>query len=101
MKNYKVLVFLALMVFYSLPTMATVDNKPNSTPAATETNSTELIKRLEEIKTIDKTSITSAEKKTLRKEVRSIKKELKQNGNGVYLSAGAAILIVLLLIIIL
>ena len=57
--------------------------------------------RLEEIKKIDKSTLSSVEKKELRKEVRSIKKALRSSGNGVYLSVGAIIIIVLLLILLL
>jgi len=58
-----------------------------------------LTTRLYEIKAIDKSKLNSSEKKQLRKEVRSIKKELKELNGGVYLSVGAVIIIVLLLII--
>jgi hypothetical protein len=57
--------------------------------------------RLDEINAMDKSKLTSAEKKTLRKEVKSIKSSLRDIGGGVYLSAGAIILIVILLIILL
>lgn len=57
--------------------------------------------RLEEIKKMDKSEMTRAEKKELRKEVRAIKSELKSTGNGVYLSVGAIIIIILLLILLL
>lgn len=60
-----------------------------------------LINRLEEIKALDKSDMTSTEKKALRKEVRSIKQSLKEVGGGVYLSVGAIIIIVLLLILLL
>lgn len=57
--------------------------------------------RLEEIKNMDKSEMTRSEKKELRKEVRSIKSELRSTGNGVYLSVGAIIIIILLLILLL
>lgn len=57
--------------------------------------------RLEEIKAMDKSSMTSVEKKELRKEVKTIKANLKASNNGVYLSVGALVIIVLLLIVIL
>ncbi len=57
--------------------------------------------RLEEIKAMDKSEMTRAEKKELRKEVRSIKADLKASNNGVYLSVGAIIIIILLLILLL
>jgi len=52
---------------------------------------------LNEIKEMDKSSLTRAERKELRKEVRTIKKDIK--GKGFYLSTGAVIIIVLLIIL--
>jgi len=60
-----------------------------------------MINRLEEIKAMDKSSMTRVEKKELRKEVREIKANLKSSNSGVYLSVGAIIIIILLLIILL
>ena len=58
-----------------------------------------LLSRLEEIKALDKSKLTSAEKRQLRAEVKSSKKELNELGGGVYISVGAIILILVLLII--
>ena len=60
-----------------------------------------MLDRLEEIKEMDKSELSRAERKELRKEVRTIKKTLKSTGNGVYLSVGAIIIIILLLILLL
>ncbi|PJB11702.1 MAG: hypothetical protein CO119_10445 [Flavobacteriales bacterium CG_4_9_14_3_um_filter_40_17] len=60
-----------------------------------------LLNRLEEIKAMDKSDLSSSERKALRKEVRATKKEMKQVGGGVYLSIGAILLIVLVLILLL
>ncbi|MFA5820496.1 MAG: hypothetical protein WC854_14615 [Bacteroidales bacterium] len=60
-----------------------------------------LVLRLNEINAMDMSKLKSSEKKNLHKEVRSIKKELREVGGGVYLSAGALILIVILLIVLL
>lgn len=60
-----------------------------------------LYDRLEEIKAMDKSEMTRAEKKALRKEVRAIKSELRTTSSGVYLSVGAIIIIILLLILLL
>lgn len=57
--------------------------------------------RLEEIRSLDKSRLSNAEKKVLRREVREIKKELAAIGGGVYLSVGAILLIALLLILLL
>jgi predicted secreted protein len=60
-----------------------------------------LTQRLGEIKEADRTVMSSSEKKVMRKEVKSIKKQLKDLNKGVYLSVGAIIIIILLLILIL
>lgn len=59
-----------------------------------------LTARLYEIRDMDKSQLTVGEKQELRKEVRSIKKEMKHIG-GIYLSVGAIIIIILLLILLL
>jgi hypothetical protein len=58
-----------------------VSNTPKEVPAEVKV----LLNRLDEIKTMDKSSL-NLQKKELRKEVRAIKAELKSTGNGVYLS---------------
>jgi hypothetical protein len=69
-----------------------------------------MIVRLNEIKAMDFSTLNSSERKELRKEVRSIEKELKSfndqtyveaHHGGIYMSIGAAVLIALLLIILL
>jgi hypothetical protein len=60
-----------------------------------------MLSRLEEIKAMDKSNMTSKEKRELRKEVRSIKKSMAELNGGIYLSVGAIIIIVLLLILLL
>jgi hypothetical protein len=78
--------------------------EPSSLPAPKPAESAEvktLELRLNEIKTMDKSNMKSAEKKSLRKEVKSINHRLHSIGGGVYLSAGAVILIVVLILILL
>lgn len=60
----------------------------------------ELSTRLNEINEMDRSAMSSSERKDLRKEAREIEREQKNSG-GIYVSVGAAILIVLLLILIL
>src|SRR5204862_5342667 len=57
-----------------------------------------LINRLEEIKAMDKSKLTRAERRALKKEVRAARKRLESSG-GVYLSVGVLIVIILLLIL--
>ncbi|MBC7874184.1 MAG: hypothetical protein H7Y01_09325 [Ferruginibacter sp.] len=59
----------------------------------------QLLQRLEDIRSSNKSELTNVEKKNLRKEVKAIKKELKPLKGGVYLSVGAIIIIILLLIL--
>ena len=56
---------------------------------------------LEDIKGMDKSTLTKVDKKELRKEVKDIKKEMKVIKGGVYLSVGAIIIVILLLILLL
>ena len=59
-----------------------------------------LLGRLEVINAMDKSKLSAAEKQVMRSEVRSIKTQLKELGGGVYLSVGAIIIILLILILI-
>jgi hypothetical protein len=60
-----------------------------------------LLARLNEIKAMDKSTLSRSEKKELRKEVQSTKEALRRDGyNGFYIS-GAAVIIIILLILLL
>lgn len=60
-----------------------------------------LVNRLQEIKTLSRSKLTSPQKRKLRKEVLSISERFKQTGTVVYISGGTLILIIVLLIILL
>jgi hypothetical protein len=95
--------FLSL-TFIPLQSFAATTDKPSSLVVPKPSESAEakaLELRLNEISAMDMSKLKSSEKKEMRKEVRSIKKELRDIGGGVYLSAGALILIVILLIVLL
>ena len=86
--------------------MTFIPNELKAVPGPVKTQSSSqsaeaqvLINRLEEIKSMDKSTLSSSDKKVLRKEVRSIDNRLRELGGGVYLSVGAVILILVLLII--
>ena len=105
MKKITLSFMIIILSFIAFPTAAFAVSNP---PAGSTTVPTEvpakvqaLYDRLEDIKKIDKSEMTRLEKKTLRKEVRAIKSELRTTNNGVYLSIGAIIIIVLLLILLL
>ena len=92
---------LSLSAFANTPN--TVEKNPTTSTKTTEMPAEvkAMLTRLDEIKAMDKSSLTASDKKELRKEVRTIKKNLKASGNGVYLSIGAIIIIILILILIL
>jgi len=57
--------------------------------------------RVEEIRDMDKSNLTKAERKALRSELKELKGQARAISGGVYLSVGAIIIIILLLILIL
>ncbi|MFN8346619.1 MAG: hypothetical protein U0X91_16570 [Spirosomataceae bacterium] len=69
-------------------------------PAIASTKEQQMLKRLEELKAMNPENMTKPEKKAVRKEVKQIKKAMRDY-NGVYISFGALIIIILLLILIL
>jgi hypothetical protein len=81
----------------TLPSGIPVDSTKNIESA--EINA--LTHRLEEINGMDKSKLTSPERRQLRKEVRTIKKQAKALSGGVYVSAGALIVLLILLIVLL
>ena len=108
-----ILMAFALLVYSPAESKAATETKTETagtTVTATSAETNAMVVRLNEIKAIDMTTLSKSEKKELRKEVRGIKTDLKARGEtsyiegthgGVYVSVGAAILIVLLLILLL
>ena len=59
-----------------------------------------MVDRLNEIKQMDTKSLTKAQKKELRKEVRDIQNQLKTNdGFSIYIGGGALLVIILLILL--
>ena len=94
---------LVLLIALALPASAAIIAPASSSNAAKTENlrAQELVQRLENIKGMDKSEMTRLEKKELRKEVKDIKTEMKVMSGGVYLSVGAIIIVILLLILLL
>lgn len=97
-----------MMMVLSLSIFPSTISASEKNPIEAEAKSKEMpaevknmLNRLEEIKKMDKSNMSRAEKKELRKEVKTIKANLKATGNGVYLSIGAIIIVILLLILLL
>jgi hypothetical protein len=106
MKKIKLTILTLLVVLALAPLKVNAETEKITTTNPTEAGmesarAQELLKRLDQINALDKSAMNSSEKKENRKEVRAINKELKQLGGGVYISVGAILIILLLLIILL
>ena len=106
MKKLTVCIMTAFLSLTFIPTSLkagaeTITTSMAATIPVESTEANALLARLNEINSMDKSKLSSPEKKQLRKEVRLIKSHLKTLGGGVYLSVGAIIIIILLLILLL
>jgi peptidoglycan hydrolase CwlO-like protein len=98
--------FIAIMMIFTMSattTFARNNDLKSNAPAATENKlSTEEVNRLnnrvEEIRHMDKSEMTNSEKKELREESKSIKKNVRKNGEVIYIG-GTTLLIIILIII--
>ncbi|MEP7321894.1 MAG: hypothetical protein ABI761_08240 [Saprospiraceae bacterium] len=103
----KILICL-LSAFFSMSISSTAlgatPELPRSSPAVTAEQFLEaksILARVNEIKSMDKSSLSLNEKKQLRKEMRTAKKQLKQISGGVYIPIGALILIGIVILLLL
>jgi hypothetical protein len=87
-------------LFPLVPVQAGSEAKPILNASEEPTEVSVILARLDEIKSMDFSSMTKAEKKNLRQEVRDLKREARALSGGVYLSAGAIIIILLILILV-
>jgi hypothetical protein len=99
------LLMLIMSISFFPSTMTAAASNPSKTPATAPSEVPAHVQiqldRLNEIKAMDKSDMTSSEKKSLRKEVKVIKSSLRDSNSGIYLSVGAVIIIILLLILLL
>ena len=92
------------LTFIPIQTNAMVPDEPSALvdPKPAEAAEVKVLElRINEINNMDKSKMTAAEKKNLRKEVKSINHKLREVTGGVYISVGVLILIVILLIVLL
>jgi hypothetical protein len=108
MKKINILIIAVVLTLTSFPTIVNANKSDirNETPANSQENKERaqlLVSRLFEIEKMDKSEMDASSKRIIRKEVKSIDKELKQlrSSGGIYISAGAIIIILILLIILL
>ncbi|AFL84051.1 hypothetical protein Belba_1432 [Belliella baltica DSM 15883] len=99
----KIAYFLSIMfLFLAYAPIATASdtNKEKSELTVEEQERLdEINNRVEEIKAMDFADMSKAERKEVRNELKEMREEAKALGNGVYLSVGAIIIILLILIL--
>ncbi len=106
MSNRKLVQSAAFLLLFSFTASAqtssgNTDMAQSATTTTEEPRARQLMDRLETIKGIDRSTLNNNERKDLRKEVKEIRKEMKAASGGVYLSVGAILLVILVLILIL
>ena len=104
--TFVVMAMFLSMAFYPTTSNASVTKEAAKstmvvTPTAETAETKALLTRLDQIDKMDKSDLKGSEKQALRKGVRSIKKQLHETGQYVYVSVGAILLIVILLIVLL
>lgn len=105
MKKFIVCIATALLFVTIAPIQSKAETEKKSTSISSYENQPAevkvLINRVNEINAMDKSSLSSTEKKELRKELRSIKRDVNRHSNGgvVYVSGGLIILIIVLIIL--
>jgi hypothetical protein len=103
----KHLFLLLLVLLLSVPTAFCANAKSeteNATAAKVENKlSTEelsnMSKRVEEIRDMDKSAMTAEEKRALKAELKATKENIRRDGGYVYIGTGTLILIILLIIL--
>jgi predicted PurR-regulated permease PerM len=106
MKKITLSLLTLVMIVIMSPVQASEITRPVTTSALSTTDFETaeikaLIARVDEIKAMDKSSLSSSERKALRKEMRQMKRTVNHtHGSTVYVSGGLILLIVLVIILI-
>jgi CHASE3 domain sensor protein len=97
-KNLFVLL-MVLMLSAPAAFCATAKSEAKVENSMTAEESSLLTKRVEEIRDMDKSAMSSKEKSELKKELKDTKDNIRRNGGYVYIGTGTLILIILLIIL--
>lgn len=100
MRSFIVSIVAACMLGLSTPGIASMSPDSLRTQRVVPSAEVEILtSRLEELKAMDKSRLTKNEKRVLKKEVRTIEAKLRSISGGVYISASALIIILILLVL--
>ncbi len=100
-------IFIAILMIFTMgATSSFAENTDVKTKAPVTTEkklATEEVNRsnnrIKEIRSMDKSKMTSAERRELRKEVKENKENVRKNGGVIVISGGTLLLIILLIIL--
>lgn len=104
MKNIKTaLLAFSLLFICNTTSLFAVNRTYNDTASASNRfehpNTIELTQSLNKLQAVDKLELNFSQKQALKKEIRSNKKSLANSSGGIYISVGALLLIIILLIL--
>ncbi|RKD14357.1 hypothetical protein BCY91_07675 [Pelobium manganitolerans] len=100
MKKLIYFAFSLLMLVASTNFASATEKTDKALSAAQQAKLEQLTNRVEQIRSMDKSHMSRAEKKELRAELRQMKKEANAIGNGgIYLSVTALLVIIIVLLI--
>lgn len=96
-----------LSMFVSLASASATETKKSDKKLVSVSNENtlsdvaikELTLRVEEIRDMDKSALTLLEKRELRNELKTIKKDLRQSNGAIYIGTGTLLLIIILILL--
>jgi Skp family chaperone for outer membrane proteins len=97
---YLIMTFLLLSTI-SIQSKASSPASINPSQSVVSAEAQQVLARIQEIKKMDKSKLSSAEKKSLRKEAHILKIKAKNGNGGIYISVGALLIVIILLILLL
>lgn len=104
-------IYFVIVMFFTLSTTMVFANKSDSgsenettVPVKTEKQLSDdeverITERVKEIRTMDKSDLTTEEKIELKKELKEMKRDVKKAGQGIYIGGTGLIIIIILLIL--
>lgn len=96
----RIYLFALMLLFSGMSVNANAAEK-NMTKAQTEVRISEMKQRVDQIRAMDMSHLNATERTGLKHELKDMKKELRAMDGVIYISAGALILIIILLILLL
>jgi hypothetical protein len=99
-------IFIALLAIFSLsaaPAFAAKTSAIKTTEATTKLTEEEISNyraRVEEIREMDKSELSSTEKKELKSELKDIKETMRKDGSYIYIGGSTLLVIIIILLII-